>query len=34
MGRDWVGDGKGVVSLQATWDQGGWDPITTRRVSK
>jgi hypothetical protein len=34
MGREWGGDGKGEVSLQATWDQGGRDPITTRRVSK
>jgi hypothetical protein len=26
------GDGSGEISLRATWDQGGWDPITARRV--
>jgi hypothetical protein len=34
MGRDWGGVEKGEVSLQATWDQGGRDPITPRKVSK
>ncbi len=34
MGRGWGGDGNGEISLRATWDQGGWDPITARRVSK
>jgi hypothetical protein len=36
MGREWGGDGNGEISLRATWDQGGWDPITARRfqVSK
>jgi hypothetical protein len=33
-GREWGGDGEGKVSLRATWDQGGWDPIMPRRVSK
>ncbi len=28
------GVGKGEISLRATWDQGGRDPITQRRVSK
>jgi hypothetical protein len=31
---EWGGDGDGEISLRATWDQGGWDPITARRVSK
>jgi hypothetical protein len=26
------GDGNGEISLRATWDQGGQDPITARRV--
>ncbi len=26
------GDGSGEISLRATWDQGGRDPITARRV--
>jgi hypothetical protein len=26
------GDGNGEISLQATWDQGGQDPIAARRV--
>jgi hypothetical protein len=26
------GDGNGEFRLQATWDQGGQDPITARRV--
>jgi hypothetical protein len=26
------GDGSGEISLRATWDQGGWDPTTARRV--
>jgi hypothetical protein len=34
MGREWGGDGNGEISLRATWDQSGWDPITSRRVSK
>ncbi len=36
LGREWGGDGNGEISLRATWDQGGWDPITARRfqVSK
>ncbi len=25
-------DGNGEISLRATWDQGGQDPITARRV--
>jgi hypothetical protein len=32
MGRKWGGDGNGEISLRATWDQGGRDPITARRV--
>ncbi len=28
------GDGDGEISLRATWNQGGRDPITARRVSK
>ncbi len=32
MGREWGGDGNGEISLRATWDQGGRDPITSRRV--
>jgi hypothetical protein len=32
MGREWGGDGNGEISLRATWDQGGRDPITARRV--
>ncbi len=31
---EWGGDGDGEISLRATWDQGGRDPITPRRVSK
>jgi hypothetical protein len=31
---EWGGDGDGEISLRATWDQGGRDPITQRRVSK
>ncbi len=31
---EWGGDGDGEISLRATWDQGGRDPITSRRVSK
>jgi hypothetical protein len=34
MGREWGGDGNGEISLRATWDQGGRDLITPRRVSK
>jgi hypothetical protein len=34
VGREWGGVEKGEVSLQVTWGQGGWDPITPRRVSK
>jgi hypothetical protein len=34
MGRGWGGDEDGEISLRATWDQGGRDPITSRRVSK
>jgi hypothetical protein len=26
------GDGNGEISLRATWDQSGQDPITARRV--
>ncbi len=26
------GEGNGEISLQATWDRGGQDPITARRV--
>jgi hypothetical protein len=33
-GGDGEGDGDGEISLRATWDQGGQDPITPRRVSK
>jgi hypothetical protein len=29
---EWGGDGNGEISLPATWDQGGRDPITARRV--
>ncbi len=32
MGREWGGDGNGEISSRATWDQGGRDPITARRV--
>ncbi len=32
MGREWGEDGNGEISLRATWDQGGRDPITARRV--
>jgi hypothetical protein len=31
---EWGGDGDVEISLRATWDQGGRDPITPRRVSK
>jgi hypothetical protein len=31
---EWGGDGDGEISLPAAWDQGGRDPITSRRVSK
>jgi hypothetical protein len=31
---EWGGDGNGEISLRATWDQGGRDPITSRRISK
>jgi hypothetical protein len=31
-GGDGNGDGNGEISLRATWDQGGRDPITARRV--
>jgi hypothetical protein len=31
---EWGGDGDGEISLRATWDQGGRDPIIARRVSK
>ncbi len=34
MGRGWGGVEKGEVSSRVTWDQGGRDPITLRRVSK
>jgi hypothetical protein len=34
MERGWGGDGNGEISLGATWDQGGQDPIKSRRVSK
>ncbi len=37
MGREWRGKGKGEVSLQATWGQGGRDRITPKegfQVSK
>ncbi len=36
-GRGWGGDGKGEVSLRATWDQGGQCRITPKegfQVSK
>jgi hypothetical protein len=33
-GGNGEGDGNGEISLRATWDQGGRDPITPRRVSK
>ncbi len=38
MGRDfgkgsiWGGDENGEISLRATWDRGGQDPIAARRV--
>jgi hypothetical protein len=31
---EWGGDGNGEISLRATWNQGGQDPITARRDSK
>jgi hypothetical protein len=31
---EWGGVEEGEVSLRVTWDQGGQDPITPRRVSK
>jgi hypothetical protein len=31
---EWGGDGNREISLRATWDQGGRDPIKPRRVSK
>ncbi len=31
---EWGGDGDREISLRATWDQGGRDHITARRVSK
>jgi hypothetical protein len=31
---EWGGVEKGEVSSRVTWDQGGQDPITARRVSK
>jgi hypothetical protein len=32
---EWMGRGeKEEVSLRVTWDRGGRDPITPRRVSK
>jgi hypothetical protein len=34
MGRGWGGDGDEEISLPATWNQGGRDPITARRVTK
>jgi hypothetical protein len=37
LGRDWGGFGKGEISLQATWDQGGQGCITPKegfQVSK
>ncbi len=34
IGRGWGGVEKGEVSSRVTWDQGGRDPITPRRVSK
>jgi hypothetical protein len=30
MGREWGGDGKGEVSLQVIWGQGGQDRITQK----
>jgi hypothetical protein len=33
-GEGWGGVEKGEVSSRVTWDQGEWDPITARRVSK
>jgi hypothetical protein len=36
-GREWGGDGKGEVSLRATWGKGGQDRITPKegfQVSK
>jgi hypothetical protein len=32
MGREWGEDGSREISLWATWDQGGRDPTTARRV--
>jgi hypothetical protein len=29
---EWGGDGNGEIRLRATWDQGGRDPITARKV--
>ncbi len=34
MRGEWGGVEEGEVSLRVTWDQGGRDPITPRRVSK
>jgi hypothetical protein len=34
VGWEWGRVEKGEVSLQATWDWGGQDPVTARRVSK
>ncbi len=31
---EWGGDRNGEISSQATGHQDGWDPITSRRVSK
>jgi hypothetical protein len=31
MGRGWGVDGNGEISLRATWDQGGRDPITPKK---
>jgi hypothetical protein len=31
MGREWEGNGKGEVSLRATWGQGGQDHITPKK---
>ena len=31
MGREWGEDGKGEVSLQVTWGQGGRDRITPKQ---
>jgi hypothetical protein len=33
-GEGWGGVEKGEVSSQVTWNQGGRDPIRSRRVSK